>query len=78
MRNIYELIAEHNQIFKHHYSDLRIASPPDMHIAKQASAEMKSSLSFLAAVLWVLLQPIRETKSHPRQMCGLAMASIRT
>ncbi len=23
MRNVYELIAEHDQIFKHHYSDLR-------------------------------------------------------
>jgi hypothetical protein len=30
---MYELIAEHYQIFKHHYSDLRIASPPYMHIA---------------------------------------------
>ncbi len=33
VRNMYELFAKHNQIFKHHYSDLRIASTPDMHIA---------------------------------------------
>ncbi len=32
---VHELIAEHDHIFNHHYSDLRIASPPDMHVAKR-------------------------------------------
>jgi hypothetical protein len=33
VRNVYEFIAEHKQIFKHHYSDSRIASTLDLHIA---------------------------------------------
>ena len=38
---------------------------------------MKSAQGFLAAIHWVLMRPIRETKSHSRLMRALAGASIR-
>ena len=43
-----QLIAEHNQIFKHHYSDLRIASPPDL--IASVSVEMGRPPEFLYAI----------------------------
>jgi hypothetical protein len=47
------------------------------HCIASAQAEMESAPSFLAAIQWVLMQPIRETKSHSRLMRALAGASIR-
>ncbi len=49
------------------------------HVRCRASAlaEMESAQGFLAAIRWVSLRQIRETKSHPRPMRGLAGASIR-
>jgi hypothetical protein len=41
-----------------------------------AHAEMASTPRFLAAIQWVLMLPISETKSHPRLMSGLVGASI--
>jgi hypothetical protein len=38
-----------------------------------ARAETGSSPVFLAAIQWVLMQPILESKSHPRSMSGLAV-----
>jgi hypothetical protein len=43
-----------------------------------APAEIESVPRFLAAILWVSQLPIRETKSHPHLMSGLAGASIRS
>ncbi len=80
---MYELIAEHNPIFKHHYSDLRIASPPDMHIAKQArTRKWRAPLAFLVLfdgswcnqsmrpspiLAWCLLWPGRASVHHCRR-----------
>ncbi len=39
-----------------------------------ARAETGSSPVFIAAIQWVLMRLIRESKSHPRLMRGLAAA----
>jgi hypothetical protein len=46
-----------------------------LHIVS-ASAETGSAPVSLAAIKWVSMLPIRETKSHPRKICALAGASI--
>jgi hypothetical protein len=42
----------------------------------EASAEMESAPSFLAANRWVLKRPISETKSHPHPMRGFGRSAL--
>ncbi len=58
------------------HSSLQTPCTRCMYCAELAREEMESAQGFVAAILWVLLLPIHETKSHPRLMCGLAEASI--
>ncbi len=45
--------------------------------SKRARSETGRSLMFLAAIRWILMLSIRDTKPHPRPMGGLAGTSIR-
>ncbi len=53
-------------------ASIRAALRTCMVHSVSARAETGSAPVFLAAVRWVPLQQIRETKSHPRSMRGLA------
>jgi hypothetical protein len=54
------------------HSSERAALRTCMLHSVSARAEMESAPSFLAAIQWVLMRTIRESKSHPRSMRVLA------
>ncbi len=71
VRNVYELQTEASLLWFE-----KCIPSWHAHCIARAREEMESAPSFLAAILWVLMLPISETKFHPCLMRALAGASI--